>query len=99
MNRIKEVYGSSASVVAFFFNARGTFAEKSAYGFFQSLLRQLLKQHGQWPSGFLKKYQERRDAGEGIIWHIAELKTSLRTALLSHGRHSIYLFVDALDEC
>jgi len=99
MNRIKEVYGSSASVAAFFFSARGTFAEKTAYGFFQSLLRQLLRQHAQWPSGFLKKYQERREAGEGISWHIAELKTDLRTALLSQGRHPIYLFVDALDEC
>jgi len=99
LNRIKEVYGSSASVIAFFFNARGTFAEKSAHGFYQSLLGQLLKQHRQWPRDFLEKYQERKGAGEGIKWHSAELRTSLRTALLSQGRHPIYLFVDALDEC
>lgn len=34
MNRIKEMYGSSTSIVAFFFNAKGTFLEKIAYGFF-----------------------------------------------------------------
>ena len=49
INRIKELYGSSASVIAFFFNARGTSGEKTAHGFFQSLLYQLLKQHREWP--------------------------------------------------
>ncbi len=96
---MKETYGSSTSIIAFFFNARGTFTEKSAQGFFQSLLGQLLKQHRLWPREVLEKYQERKDAGDGIKWSLADLRTCLRTTLLSQGRHPIYVFIDALDEC
>lgn len=99
LGRIQKLFRNSALILSFFFNARGDTLERSAAGFYRSLLCQILKQHRRCPSELLSKYQEKQRNGENVQWHYTELRDCLRTALLQQGHHPIYLFVDALDEC
>lgn len=99
LGRIQKLFRNSTLILSFFFNARGDTLERSAAGFYRSVLCQILKQHPRWPSELLSKYQEKQRNGENIQWHYTELRDSLRTALLQQGQRPIYLFVDALDEC
>lgn len=99
LGRIQKLFRSSTLILSFFFNARGDTLERSAAGFYRSLLCQILKQRRRWPSELLSRYQEKQRNGGNVQWHYTELRDSLRTALLQQGQHPIYLFVDALDEC
>jgi len=99
LGRIQKLFRNSTLILSFFFNARGDTLERSAAGFYRSLLCQIFKQRQRWPSELLSKYQEKQRNGENVQWHYTELRDSLRTALLQQGQHPIYLFVDALDEC
>jgi len=99
MLRTKELYGSSASVHAFFFNARGDALEKSEVGLYQALLGQVLKSHRHWPPEILEAFQKKLKVSQHPKWHPKELRGSLYAALLAQGRHPTYIFIDALDEC
>jgi ankyrin repeat protein len=99
---------SSASnsdlVLFFFFHGRGDELQKTPLGFFRSLLHQILKQAPKALSDlvdtFEQKCKEIGDLPESWQWHPEELwqffELSLPRILATR---SVWLFVDALDEC
>ncbi|KAK4039275.1 ankyrin repeat domain-containing protein 17 [Parachaetomium inaequale] len=106
---LKHALGNHASsdgalVLSFFFHGRGDELQKSPLGLFRSLLHQVL---GQAPNAlqdlvdrFKTKCREHGKAGEDWHWHEEELRLLFESSLpkLLSAR-SVWLFVDALDEC
>ncbi|KAL6697259.1 nacht and ankyrin domain-containing protein [Trichoderma pleuroticola] len=96
--------GGNDLVLSFFFHARGDDLQKTPLGFLRSLLHQVLKQAPEALSDLVSVYQQKcRDMGDPPDkwqWHLAELwgffKSSLPRILTAR---SIWLFIDALDEC
>ncbi|KAL5094999.1 hypothetical protein Trisim1_003605 [Trichoderma cf. simile WF8] len=96
--------GGNDLVMSFFFHARGDDLQKTPLGFLRSLLHQILNQIPEALSDLVSVYQQKcRDMGdppEKWQWHLAELwgffKSSLPRILTNR---SIWLFIDALDEC
>lgn len=96
--------GDDDLVLSFFFHGRGDELQRSPLGFVRSILHQIL---GRAPDSLLdlvdtfeKRYDEMGNPGEGWDWHSKELQrfveSSLRTVIEAR---SVWLFVDALDEC
>ncbi|KAK2612503.1 hypothetical protein QQS21_001441 [Conoideocrella luteorostrata] len=91
-------------ILSFFFHGRGSELQKCPAGFFRSLLRQLLKQAPSSLSALVYSFKERceeiGELGEDWQWHNEELwqyfESFLGTVLETR---SVWLFVDALDEC
>ncbi|KAL4952197.1 hypothetical protein BDW69DRAFT_185654 [Aspergillus filifer] len=82
---------------SFFFNARGTLLERSTWGMYRSLLRQLLEGYPDLPvsledPGLYSLSQNECPA-------IDTLKNLLYRTVLSLGQRSYTCFIDALDEC
>ncbi|EON63739.1 hypothetical protein W97_02967 [Coniosporium apollinis CBS 100218] len=66
---------SHVMVVAFFFNARGGFLEKSMVGMFRSLLNQLSEQVRAVLTALLPTYRQKRDLHQpGWTWQLEELQ-------------------------
>ena len=91
-------------ILSFFFHARGDTLQKSPLGFFRSILHQLLKKVPHSLSDLIDAFGQRtQELGEPEKkwnWHQEELRKHLEVALLKVLQsHSIWLFVDALDEC
>jgi len=91
-------------ILSFFFHGRGTELERTPLGLFRSLLHQVL---GATPSAlpdlidtFEKRRKDMGEPGQKWQWHPNELwrffETSLPRVLETR---SVWLFVDALDEC
>ncbi|TID04848.1 5'-methylthioadenosine/S-adenosylhomocysteine nucleosidase [Colletotrichum higginsianum] len=98
-SRAKKRKGKGASLISFFFNARGEGLEKSTLGMYRSLLHQLL---GTMPE--LQTLLE--DPGltswtqPGFsAWDLGQLKTLFRNAVRRLGQRQLTCFIDALDEC
>src|SRR3569833_2144953 len=95
---------SGAFVLSFYFHGRGVELQKSPLGLFRSLLHQLLRDSPEALSDlvdtFNKKCKEIGEPGKGWQWHPRELwsffEASLKGVLSSR---SVFLVVDALDEC
>ena len=94
----------STLVLSFFFSGRGSALQRTPLGLFRSLLHQIL---GQAPDilmdlvgTFQKRCVEIGNAGEEWQWHPKELWRFFESCLpkLLETR-SVWLFVDALDEC
>ncbi|KAL6826497.1 hypothetical protein V8C40DRAFT_244386 [Trichoderma camerunense] len=91
-------------VMSFFFHGRGDALQKTSLGFLRSLLHQILKQAPKALIHLVKAYRrKRKEMGhppEKWEWHEEELWKLLDKSLpwLLKDR-SIWLFVDALDEC
>src|ERR1700722_8714910 len=61
----------SASVINFFFNARGTAAERKPIGLFRSLLHQLFRRQRPLLANFLPKFRTKRDTlRAGWEWQV-----------------------------
>ncbi|PTB52198.1 hypothetical protein M431DRAFT_522241 [Trichoderma harzianum CBS 226.95] len=96
--------GGNDLVMSFFFHARGDDLQKTPLGFLRSLLHQMLKQAPEALFDLVSVYQQKckgmGDPPEKWQWHLAELwsffKSSLPRILTDR---SIWLFIDALDEC
>ncbi|KAI1169676.1 nb-arc and ankyrin domain-containing protein [Nemania sp. FL0916] len=95
--------GNTPLILTHFFHGRGVELQKTPLGFFRSLMHQLLCRV---PDGIPKalaeyntKHHTMGDAGSGWQWHLRELKDMFKDAVLDIlNYHSIWLFVDALDE-
>jgi ankyrin repeat protein len=90
----------SASVINFFFNARGTAAERKPIGLFRSLLHQLFRRQRPLLANFLPKFRTKRDTLKaGWEWQEGELSEYLSDVVTSAQVSSMIVFIDALDEC
>ncbi|KAF3057728.1 Ankyrin repeat domain-containing protein 50 [Trichoderma lentiforme] len=96
--------GGNNLVMSFFFHARGDDLQKTPLGFLRSILHQILKQTPEALFDLVSAYQQKcRDMGDPggkWQWHSGELWDFFKSCLpriLTH--QSIWLFVDALDEC
>ncbi|KAL8366316.1 hypothetical protein RB595_004877 [Gaeumannomyces hyphopodioides] len=96
--------GARDLILSFFFHGRGDELQRSPLGLFRSLLHQVL---GQVPDAlpdlvdtFEKKRQQIGEPGEKWQWHKKELQRFFELSLPNVLKtRSIWLFVDALDEC
>ncbi|KAK4069551.1 uncharacterized protein Triagg1_6975 [Trichoderma aggressivum f. europaeum] len=94
----------NALVISFFFHGRGGALQKTPLGFLQSILHQILKKAPEALSDLVGAYQQKCiDMGDPPgkwYWHVKELWGFLELSLprILTDR-SIWLFVDALDEC
>ncbi|KAK1244211.1 hypothetical protein MKX08_002349 [Trichoderma sp. CBMAI-0020] len=91
-------------VLSFFFHGRGGDLQKNPLGFFRSLLHQILKQIPDCLSDLVETFENRcmeiGEYGEKWQWHPKELWFSLESSVLRIlETRSVWLFVDALDEC
>ncbi|KAL7910421.1 ankyrin repeat-containing domain protein [Trichoderma velutinum] len=106
LSKQRDISGAKENdlVMSFFFHGRGGALQKTPLGFLRSILHQILKQVPKALSELVSAYQQKcRDMGdppEKWQWHTEELwhffKSSLPKILADR---SIWLFVDALDEC
>ncbi|KAF3313963.1 hypothetical protein TWF173_005555 [Orbilia oligospora] len=88
------------SIVAYFFNARGTNLEKTCLGMLRSLVCQLIEQDAGVCSIFIPKYIRKEEMhGTTWQWHIDELKVFMFQTMQHLKPKPIILFADALDEC
>ncbi|KAI8663493.1 hypothetical protein NCS57_00950500 [Fusarium keratoplasticum] len=98
--------GEGALILSFFFHGHGTELQKTPLGLFRSLLHQLLRQASEAleDKNLVATFQQRCETvgkpGEEWQWHPSELPRLLESSLLKVlETHSVWLFVDALDEC
>ncbi|RYP14907.1 hypothetical protein DL765_006049 [Monosporascus sp. GIB2] len=91
-------------VLSFFFHGRGHQLQKTALGFFRSLLHQVLRQAPDALRDVVEIFNKRRremgEPGKKWEWHQEELRRFFESSLpkVLEAR-SVWLFVDALDEC
>ncbi|KAK4070988.1 uncharacterized protein Triagg1_6355 [Trichoderma aggressivum f. europaeum] len=90
--------------ISFFFRGRGNELQKTPFGLFRSLLYQLLKQAPDTLLDLVDTYTQKcRAMGnyqEKWRWHPDDLWRFLESSLTSVlAIRSVWLFVDALDEC
>jgi hypothetical protein len=91
-------------VLSFFFHGRGGDLQKTPLGFFRSLLHQILKEMPDslpdLVNSFENKCREIGEYSEKWQWHPKELWLAFESSLLKLlESRSVWLFVDALDEC
>ncbi|OQV08393.1 NACHT domain-containing protein [Cladophialophora immunda] len=90
-----------ATVLSFFFNARGEGLEKSTEGLYRSLLLQLLENFSELEQ-ILDLLPQPLLAGTGEFegqWQLETLKMIFQAAVRRLGTRRLVCFVDALDEC
>ena len=99
---ISHIEGGSTPTATFSFNGRGSAIEKSALGFYRSLLHQLLPLAGEQFSALTSLYNERSQTrGEyekKWVWHERELQGRLSDTLLALAVRPLRIYIDALDE-
>ena len=96
--------GNDEIVLSFFFHGRGEELQKTPLGFFRSILHQLL---GRVPDSlpdlveaYKKKQREIGESGKEWQWHKEELRRFVESSLPRVlWTRSVWLFIDALDEC
>ncbi len=96
---------TNAVVLSFFFHGRGDGLQRTPLGLFRSLVHQSLSQAPNELQNLTAEFETKRkeygDEGRGWHWHEAELRLCFESFLwkvLSKSR-SVWLFIDALDEC
>ncbi|KAH8652942.1 hypothetical protein BGZ61DRAFT_374463, partial [Ilyonectria robusta] len=106
LNKVMEIPNirESALILSFFFHGRGSELQKTSLGLFRSLLHQLLRQVPEALTDLVATFQQRCEtvgkAGEQWQWHPRELQCFFEPSLLKIlERCSVWLVVDALDEC
>lgn len=96
--------GGNALVLSFFFHGRGAELQRTPLGLFRSLLHQLLSRVPAASPDLVATFQQRRktigEPGEKWQWHVRELQDFFRSSLLKVlENRSVWLIIDALDEC
>ncbi|EFW99917.1 ankyrin repeat-containing protein [Grosmannia clavigera kw1407] len=91
-------------ILSFFFHGRGEELQKSPLGLFRALLHQILSQAPDAAKDLVATFQDRRNtmgsAGGQWKWHARELRDHFQASLpqVIESR-TVWIFVDALDEC
>ncbi|KLU84520.1 hypothetical protein MAPG_03561 [Magnaporthiopsis poae ATCC 64411] len=96
--------GNTTVVLSFFFHDRGHELERTPLGLYRSLLHQLLSQMPNALPDLVDTFEKNRkeigQPGEGWHWHREQLQRFFELSLPNVLKaRSIWLFVDALDEC
>ncbi|KAI1735361.1 nb-arc and ankyrin domain-containing protein [Xylaria scruposa] len=91
-------------ILSFFFHGRGVELERTPLGFFRSLLHQLLchvpDSVSDLVTAFKNQYTSKGKPDIDWQWQPRELLGFLKSSLLTIlGNRSVWLYVDALDEC
>ncbi|KLJ05924.1 hypothetical protein EMPG_10632 [Blastomyces silverae] len=91
-------------VLSFFFHGRGDTLQRTPLGLFRSLLHQVLKQEPSSLQDLTETFKENCDGfgqpGQDWHWHQEDLQRFLESSLLKVLEvRSVWLFIDALDEC
>ncbi|VUC32074.1 unnamed protein product [Clonostachys rosea] len=95
---------SDSLMAGFFFSAKGTEPERSAAGFWKSLLYQLLLRDRESLSKLCSVMREKGVAWdhEGLLhtnaWGEEDFQSFFHLAFLRPGSRSLFIFIDALDE-
>ncbi|KAF7507674.1 hypothetical protein GJ744_010227 [Endocarpon pusillum] len=90
----------ASTVISFFFNARGSSLEQCTLGLFRSLLHQLFRQHRELLREFLPYFKTKRDTYHSDWkWSLGELQEFFQSLITSFRVPSLFIFLDALDEC
>ena len=94
----------NALVLSFFFHGRGDELQRTPLGLFRSLLHQVLGQAPDALQGLVDTFKTKREQigkpGEDWHWHKEELLLSFTSSLPKIlNTRSVWLFIDALDEC
>ena len=87
-------------VVAYFFNARGGYLEKTPLGMLRSITYQLIKKNDTLFDQFLARFRDKRIiSGREWEWHQRDLRAFITSVIKGWKAKPLLLFVDALDEC
>ncbi|KAL4970640.1 ankyrin repeat-containing domain protein [Aspergillus stella-maris] len=89
---------SRATVLSFFFNARGDRLEKTTEGMYRSLLLQLMEKLPDL-QGVLDNLPAISTHTQASNWNLERLKSLLLSAVEKLDRRPLICFIDALDEC
>lgn len=98
----QQTQSDSATVAAFYFNARGDTLERTPIGLLRSVLHQICLQDKTIRVAFLNLYEERRRwamPGIELLWDQSELQAFLRRIFRQGKPRPTFLLIDALDEC
>ncbi|UKZ68831.1 uncharacterized protein TrAtP1_009851 [Trichoderma atroviride] len=87
---------ADATVISFFFNARGVQLEKSTEGMYRSLLFQVIQKFPDVLHDSDHIFQARHNQA---TWDIETLQALFTHAVTRLGQRQITCFIDALDEC
>ncbi|KAH0538032.1 hypothetical protein FGG08_005344 [Glutinoglossum americanum] len=88
-----------ATIISFFFNARGSILEKSTLGMYRSLLFQLLTALPALQDLFVPIFLMKPNHNDIYGWNAEELQEFFITAIEDLQQHRLVCFIDALDEC
>jgi hypothetical protein len=89
-------------IASFFFHNRGGILEKSSRGFLQTIIHQILSENPPLFKHILPEYRrlkERLSDGGKIEWPLSSMSKILRSLLADPSARTIYMFIDAMDEC
>ncbi|KAK3896603.1 hypothetical protein C8A05DRAFT_48407 [Staphylotrichum tortipilum] len=94
----------SALILSFFFHGRGDELQRTPLGLFRSLLHQVFAQAPDALQDLVSKFETKLkqygEPGKDWYWHEGELRPFLESSLPKVLQtRSIWLFIDALDEC
>jgi hypothetical protein len=90
----RRTQGGKATIISFFFNARGETLERSTIGMYRSLLWQILTAV---PESW--RVFDNVLSTDGIEWSVARLQDLFLSIIRILGRRPLIAFIDALDEC
>jgi hypothetical protein len=88
----------NATVISFFFNARGSILERSTLGMYRSLLLQLMG-IPVLQDTIARKFKRNRHRKDTSEWSINELQDAFLSVVQSLSKRRLICFIDALDEC
>ncbi|KAL8364889.1 hypothetical protein RB595_003936 [Gaeumannomyces hyphopodioides] len=96
--------GKGTLALSFFFHDRGYELERTPLGFYRSLLHQVLSQVPDAAADLVNTFEKNRkkfgQQGKGRQWPQKQLRSFFELSLLKVLKtRSVWLFVDALDEC
>ncbi|KAL6695705.1 hypothetical protein J3F84DRAFT_408721 [Trichoderma pleuroticola] len=96
--------GTGDVYLSFFFSHYGVELQRTPFGFYRSLLYQILQQIPDVLPDLISTFEQRREEsgepGESWQWHTEELQKFLQSALLKLLKtRPVWLFIDSLDAC
>ncbi|KAI9891067.1 MAG: hypothetical protein M1814_003418 [Vezdaea aestivalis] len=87
-------------ILSFFFNARGSSEDRQFISLLRSLIHQLIQQNQAILSKISVDYQRKKDTLKpGWSWEEQELQNYISRAIETTAVESIFILIDALDEC